>query len=105
MAKIDLEKLRMILHRNESDIQKIQEILKDVELELQIEKEEREQRPPIVKKQFVTLIADSEGHLIDHDFASWVIQIPESLFSERPSPSNLVQFPSESGIKPVKKRT
>ena len=77
MAKIDLEKLRMILHRNESDIQKIQEILKDVELELQIEKEEREQRPPIVKKQFVTLIADSEGHLIDHDFASWVIQIPE----------------------------
>jgi hypothetical protein len=77
MAKIDLEKLKAILHRNESDIQKIQEIIKDVELELQIEKEEREQRPPIVKKQFVTLISDSEGKLIDHDFASWVLQIPE----------------------------
>lgn len=77
MAKIDLEKLRKILHRNESDIQKIQEILKDVELELQIEKEEREQRPPIVKKQFVTLIADNEGHLIDQDFVTWVLQIPE----------------------------
>ena len=77
MAKIDLDKLRNILHRNESDIRKINDIIKEVEHELQIEKEEREQRPPLVKKQFVTLISDNEGKLVDQDFASWVVQIPE----------------------------
>ena len=77
MAKIDLDKLRNILHRNESDIRKINDIIKEVEHELQIEKEEREQRPPLVKKQFVTLISDNEGKLVDQDFASWIVQIPE----------------------------
>ena len=77
MAKIDLDKLRNILHRYESDIRKINDIIKEVEHELQIEKEEREQRPPLIKKQFVTLISDNEGKLLDQDFASWVFQIPE----------------------------
>jgi hypothetical protein len=71
MAKIDLDKLRNILHRNESDVRKVNEIIKEVELELQIEKEERDMRPPMVKKQFVTLISDNEGKLVDQDFASW----------------------------------
>ena len=77
MAKIDIEKLRHILHRNESDIQKINDILNDIATELQIEQAEKEARPPAVKKQFITLIADNDGHLLDQDFASWVIQIPE----------------------------
>lgn len=77
MAKIDVEKLRHILHRNESDIQKINDILNDIATELQIEQAEKEARPPAVKKQFITLIADNDGHLLDQDFASWVLQIPE----------------------------
>ena len=77
MAKIDIEKLKHILHRNESDIQKINDILNDIATELQIEQAEKEARPPAVKKQFITLIADNDGHLLDQDFASWVIQIPE----------------------------
>ena len=77
MAKIDVEKLRHILHRNESDIQKINDILNDIATELQIEQAEKEARPPAVKKQFITLIADNDGQLLDQDFASWVLQIPE----------------------------
>ena len=77
MAKIDVEKLKYILHRNESDIQKINDILNDIATELQIEQAEKEARPPAVKKQFITLIADNDGQLLDQDFASWVVQIPE----------------------------
>lgn len=77
MAKIDIDKLKQILHRNESDIQKITDILNEINLELQIEKEERDARPPLVKKQYITLIADSEGILQDRDLATWVLQIPE----------------------------
>ena len=77
MAKIDIEKLKHILHRNESDIKKINDILNDIAMELQIEQTEKEARPPAVKKQFVTLIADNDGHLLNQDFASWVLQIPE----------------------------
>ena len=77
MAKIDVEKLKHILHRNESDIQKINDILNDIATELQIEQAEKEERPPLVKKQFITLIADNDGVLVDKDFASWVLQIPE----------------------------
>ena len=77
MAKIDIETLKQILHRNENDIQKINDILNDIATELQIEQAEKEARPPAVKKQFITLIADNEGVLVDQDFASWVLQIPE----------------------------
>ena len=77
MAKIDVEKLKHILHRNESDIQKINDILNDIATELKIEQAEKEARPPLVKKQFITLIADNDGVLVDKDFASWVLQIPE----------------------------
>ena len=77
MAKIDVEKLKYILHRNESDIQKINDILNDIATELQIEQAEKEARPPAIKKQFITLIADNDGQLLDQDFASWVLQIPE----------------------------
>ena len=77
MAKIDIEKLKHILHRNESDIQKINDILNDIATELQIEQAEKEARPPAVKKQFITLISDNDGQLLDQDFASWVLQIPE----------------------------
>ena len=77
MAKIDVEKLKHILHRNESDIQKINDILNDIATELQIEQAEKEARPPAVKKQFITLIADNDGQLLNQDFASWILQIPE----------------------------
>ena len=77
MAKIDVEKLKRILHRNESDIRKINDILNDIATELQIEQAEKEARPPLVKKQFITLIADNDCVLVNKDFVSWVLQIPK----------------------------
>ena len=77
MPKIDIETLRFILQRNETDIRKVAEIMNEVELELKAEEEERALRPPPVKKQFVMLVSDSEGVLEDKDLVGWVAQIPE----------------------------
>ena len=77
MPKIDIETLRFILQRNESDIRKVAEIMKEVELELKAEEEERALRPPPVKKQFVMLVSDPEGTLKEKDRVGWVAQIPE----------------------------
>ena len=77
MPKIDIETLRFILQRNESDIRKVAEIMNEVELELKAEEEERALRPPSVKKQFVMLVSDPEGVLAEKDMVGWVAQIPE----------------------------
>lgn len=77
MPKIDIETLKFILQRNESDIRKVAEIMNEVELELKAEEEERALRPPPVKKQFVMLVSDPEGILAEKDMVGWVAQIPE----------------------------
>lgn len=77
MPKIDIETLRFILQRNESDIRKVAEIMNEIELELKAEEEERALRPPPVKKQFVMLVSDSEGVLDEKDMVGWIAQIPE----------------------------
>ncbi|MGK0464245.1 MAG: hypothetical protein ACJAT5_000657, partial [Lentimonas sp.] len=41
MPKIDVETLKFILQRNESDIRKVAEIMHEIELELKAEEEER----------------------------------------------------------------
>ena len=77
MPKIDIETLRFILQRNETDVRKVAEIMQEVELELKAEEEERALRPPPIKKQFVLLVSDSEGILKKKDIVGWVAQIPE----------------------------
>lgn len=77
MPKIDIETLRFILQRNESDIRKVADIMNEVEMELKAEEEERALRPPPVKKQFVMLVSDPEGFLEGKDMVGWIAQIPE----------------------------
>jgi hypothetical protein len=77
MPKIDVETLKFILQRNESDIRKVAEIMHEIELELKAEEEERALRPPAVKKQFVMLVSDPENVLEKIDLVGWVAQIPE----------------------------
>lgn len=77
MPKIDVETLKFILQRNETDIRKVAEIMNEIELELKAEEEERALRPPAVKKQFVMLVSDPEGVLDKKDMVGWVAQIPE----------------------------
>ena len=77
MPKIDIETLKFILQRNESDVRKIADIMNEVEMELKAEEEERALRPPPVKKQFVILVSDPEKILDQKDMVGWVAQIPE----------------------------
>jgi hypothetical protein len=77
MAKIDIDTLKFILQRNETDIRKINVIMQDIEMELKAEEEERANRPPAVKKQYSIVLADNDGLLADKDLTGWVVQIPE----------------------------
>tara|TARA_A100001015_G_C14924646_1_gene685761 strand:+ start:370 stop:819 length:450 start_codon:yes stop_codon:yes gene_type:complete len=77
MAKIDVETLKYILQRNETDIRKINEIMQDIQMELQAEEEERASRPPPVKKQYTILLSDNDGSLVKKDLTGWIVQIPE----------------------------
>lgn len=77
MPKIDIETLRFILQRNEPDIRKIAGIMEEIQLELKAEEEEKANRPPPVKKQFVVVLADHDGSLAEQDITGWVVQIPE----------------------------
>jgi hypothetical protein len=76
MAKVDIELVRRIMQRNALDIQVVSQVINDLESELEIEAAENP-KPPPVKKQFVVLVSDPEGHLEGKDFAAWVCQIPE----------------------------
>ena len=77
MAKIDVETLKYILQRNETDIRKINEIMQDIQMELQAEEEERANRPPPIKKQYTILLSDNDGSLVKKDLTGWILQIPE----------------------------
>ena len=77
MAKIDVETLKYILQRNETDIRKINEIMQDIQMELQAEEEERANRPPPVRKQYTILLSDNNGSLVERDLTGWIVQIPE----------------------------
>ncbi|MBN2235314.1 MAG: hypothetical protein JW706_09195 [Opitutales bacterium] len=76
MAKVDLELVKMILHRNELDVRVVSQILNELEEEARIQ-DEIEDKPPQVKKQHVILVSDPAGELEGKDFTGWVVQIPE----------------------------
>ena len=77
MPKIDLEIVKRVLEENNTDIQKLNAIIEDLKHQIQIEEEERANRTPPVKKQFVVLLSDSDGQLTEKDITGWILQIPE----------------------------
>ena len=77
MHKIDLELITQVLQNNNTDIQKINAIMDDLKMAVRAEEEERANRPPPVKKQFVMLLTDPDGSLAERDLTGWVLQIPE----------------------------
>lgn len=103
MPKIDVETLKRILQRNESDIRKINDILQEVRMELAAEEEERANRPPPVKKQFSVVISDPEGELTEKDITCWVVQIPED-DSVSVIPERIVQAAYEYNATPKGRR-
>lgn len=77
MSKIDIETLKIIVQRNEPDLNRARKIMEDVQAELQALEEEKAERPPPQKKQFAILVSDPMGKLEGLDFTGWVFQIPE----------------------------
>lgn len=77
MPKIDVSKVAEILKKNQLDPSVLRQVIEDINLAVQSEPGD-EEKPPAVKKQFVILVSDPEGRMPKHDFAGWVLQIPET---------------------------
>ena len=77
MPKIDVSKVAEILKKNHLDPALLRRVIEELNLAVQPDPSE-EDKPPPVKKQFVVLVSDPEAKMPKHDFAGWVLQIPES---------------------------
>ena len=77
MAKVDLDIIQMVLDRNSVDARITARIISDLQEELKLEKMEKEQTEPTVKKKFVFVACDPAGVLEDKELTGYVVQIPE----------------------------
>ncbi|WOO39323.1 hypothetical protein [Rubellicoccus peritrichatus] len=75
MPKVDIELVKLVLQRNEVDVRKVAQILDDIQVEVNSQVDE--DKPPPVKKQFVMMVSDPQGVLEGKDLTGWVLQIPE----------------------------
>lgn len=77
MPKIDVNKVAEILKRNEVEPSLLRTIVE--EMNLLVQPEVDEEKPPALKKQWAILISDPDNRLPEgNDFAGWVLQIPEN---------------------------
>ena len=77
MAKIEVNKVAEILKRNELDPALLRTVVE--EMNLLVQPEVDEEKPPAEKKQFAILISDPDGRLPEgNDFVGWIVQIPEN---------------------------
>jgi len=77
MPKIDVNKVAEILKRNEVEPALLRTIVE--EMNLMVQPEVDEEKPPALKKQWAISISDPDGRLPEgNDFAGWVLQIPEN---------------------------
>jgi hypothetical protein len=77
MPKIDVSKVAEILKKNHLEPAILRRVIEEMNLAVQPETD-GEEKPPAVKKQFVVLVSDPDGKWPKHEFAGWVLQIPES---------------------------
>lgn len=77
MPKIDVNKVAEILKRNEVEPSLLRTIVE--EMNLLVQPEVDEEKPPALKKQWAILISDPDGRLPEgNDFVGWVLQVPEN---------------------------
>ena len=76
--KVSLETIQEAACKRIDDPEKVNQLLKDIEqLAAQEAEEEKANRAPTVKKQFVILLSDPNATLPDVEYVGWVAQIPE----------------------------
>ncbi len=76
MPKIDVNQVAEILKRNEVDPALLRQIVEEMNMIVQPEVDE--EKPPPVKKQFAIVVSDPNGDLPANDFVGWVVQLPEN---------------------------
>lgn len=77
MPKIEVNKVTEILKRNELEPATLRAVVEEMNLIVQPEVDE--EKPPALKKQYAILISDPEGRLPrGFDFVGWVLQVPEN---------------------------
>jgi hypothetical protein len=76
MSKIDTGLVAEICKKNIEDPSVLRRIMEEMNLAVQPDYEE--EKPPAVRKQFVILVSDPEGKFPKSDFAGWVLQIEET---------------------------
>lgn len=74
--KVELELVKHILKRNALEARKVDTIINDITEEVKMVEAE-EPAAPAVKKQFVIIASDPDGHLEGIDLVGWIVQIPE----------------------------
>jgi len=77
MAKIEINQVAEILKRNKAAPDLLRAVVQEMNMLAQAAAKDDEEKPPAQKKQFVMLVSDPEGRFPQHDFAGWVLQIPE----------------------------
>ncbi|MSU65284.1 MAG: hypothetical protein EXS38_04095 [Opitutus sp.] len=75
MPKIDVSKVAEILKKNHIDPALLRRVIE--EMNLAVQPDTGEEKPPAVKKQFIILVSDPDNRMPKHDFVGWVLQIPE----------------------------
>ena len=75
MPKIEVNKVAEILKKNHVDPAILRRIVE--EMNLAVQPDAGEEKPPPVKKQFVILVSDPDGRMPKQDLVGWVLQIPE----------------------------
>lgn len=78
MAKVDLDLVERILKRADIGNNVLMEIMGELQSAVH-EDTDFSDEPKVapVKKQFVVLVADSDGELVDKEMMGWVLQLPE----------------------------
>lgn len=76
MSKIEVNKAAEIIKSEQVEPAALRRIIE--KMNLAVQPEPGEEKPPAVKKQFVIIVSDPEGRIPKNDFVGWVVQIPES---------------------------
>ncbi len=78
MAKVEIDIIKQVLKRSSLDEKVIANILRDLQSAVQDTEANEEEKKPIIKKQYVVLLADEEGKLAKEEWMGWIVQVPEN---------------------------
>ena len=74
--KVELDLVKRTMARS-LDVRQVAEILEEIQREAEKAAEAEGPKPPPVKKEFVILVSDPEGHLDGVDLTGWAVQVTE----------------------------